>query len=212
MFAPARHFPNSGANEDVVYLSGDNLVRRERLGAEQPAGDHPREHYGQRLRQRPRCGLTTNGGAAPGTQYFTDMTDDTTHDVYPVELHPDHHALTVNPRDYKQFFDVGDGGIVRSNGKLVSDAGDCVQPKGYTGTALTFCQLMLSQVPERLETMNKGLRTLHFYQLDVSPFDNDTIVGGTQDNGSWERGDGPGSGTNSWSEWGAAARRRWHRH
>ena len=38
--------------------------------------------------------------------------------------------------------------------------------------------------------MNKGLRTLHFYQLDVSPFDNDTIVGGTQDNGSWERGDG----------------------
>ncbi len=63
-------------------------------------------------------GLTTNGGAAPGTQYFTDMTDDTTDNFYPVELHPDHHALTVNPRNYKQFFDVGDGGIVRSNGTL----------------------------------------------------------------------------------------------
>jgi hypothetical protein len=53
-------------------------------------------------------------------------------------------------------------------------------------------------VPEKLETMNRGLRTLHFYQLDYSPFDFTTIVGGTQDNGSWERGDGPGSGTNGY--------------
>ena len=58
-------------------------------------------------------------------------------------LHPDHHALTVNPQNWKQFFDVGDGGVVRSNGRFVDDSGDCVQPKGYTGTRLTFCQLML---------------------------------------------------------------------
>ena len=105
--------------------------------------------------------------------------------------------MTVNPQNWKQFFDVGDGGVVRSNGTFVDDSADCVQPKGYQGTRLTFCQLLLSQVPERLETMNKGLRTLHFYQIDYSPFDFDTIVGGTQDNGSWESGDGPGSGTNS---------------
>ncbi len=38
--------------------------------------------------------------------------------------------------------------------------------------------------------MNKGLRTLHFYQIDVSPHDPDSSIGGTQDNGSWERSSG----------------------
>ena len=86
--------------------------------------------------------------------------------------------------------------MIRSNGTFVDDSADCTQPKGYTGSQLTFCQLMLSSVPQRLQTMNRGLRTLHFYQIDVSPHDNDTIIGGTQDNGSWERGDTQGSGTN----------------
>ena len=197
VFAPARHFPNSGASPDVVYLSGDNRYAENDWGPLSPRANIPNNVPANGRDSGRAVGLTTNGGAPPGTQYFTDMTEDTTHNFYPVALHPDHHALTVNPRDYRQFFDVGDGGIVRSNGRFADDSGDCVQPKGYTGTALAFCQLMLSRVPERLETMNKGLRTLHFYQLDVSPFDDDTIVGGTQDNGSWERGDGPGSGTNS---------------
>jgi hypothetical protein len=52
-------------------------------------------------------------------------------------------------------------------------------------------------VPDRLDTLNKGLRTLHFYQLNYDPNDPDIIIGGTQDNGSWERGDTRGSGTNS---------------
>ena len=86
---------------------------------------------------------------------------------------------------------------MRSNGTLVDDSATAFSRRATQGTRLTFCQLLLSQVPERLETLNKGLRTLHFYQIDYSPFDFDTIVGGTQDNGSWESGDGPGSGTNS---------------
>ena len=49
---------------------------------------------------------------------------------------------------------------------------------------------MLSRVPERLETINKGLRTLHFYEIAVSPHDPDVVIGGTQDNGSWERSSG----------------------
>lgn len=192
VFVPARHFPNSGANPDIVYLSGDNRYAENDWGPLSPRANTP-YNITQNGRDNARAvGLSTNAGV-----HFTDMTDDTTHNYYPVELHPDHHALTVNPRNWKQFFDVGDGGIVRSNGKFVDDSGDCVQPKGYTGTRLAFCQLLLSQVPEKLHTMNKGLRTLHFYQLDYNPFDFDTIVGGTQDNGSWERGDGPGSGTNS---------------
>ena len=197
VFAPAHHFPNSGATVDTVYLSGDNEYNENNWGPLSPRAATPGNNPALGRSNARGVALTTNGGAPPGTQFFTDMTDDTSHNFYPVELHPDHHALTVNPENWRQFFDVGDGGIVRSNGSFVNDSGDCVQPKGYQGTRLLFCQLMLSVVPERLETINKGLRTLHFYQLDYSPFDFDTIVGGTQDNGSWESGDGPGSGTNS---------------
>ncbi|MCP9486567.1 MAG: hypothetical protein MSC30_11945 [Gaiellaceae bacterium MAG52_C11] len=190
VYAPAAHFPNSGADADTVYLSGDNEYSENNWGPESPfcCPDNPAlgRSNGRSVL------LSTNAGV-----HFTDMTDDASDDVYPVELHPDHHALVVNPTNYKQFFDVGDGGIVRSNGKFVDDSADCVQPKGYTGSALTFCQLVLSRVPEKLTTINEGLRTLHFYQLNVSPHDPDLIVGGTQDNGSWERGDQTGSGTNS---------------
>ena len=45
-------------------------------------------------------------------------------------------------------------------------------------------------MPQRLESLNKGLRTLHFYEIAVSPHDPNLVVGGTQDNGSWERADG----------------------
>jgi hypothetical protein len=188
VYAPATHAPNSGADHDTVYLLGDNEYNENNWG---PLS--PRAGGGSALGKSNGRGIavSTNGGV-----HFTDMTDDTTDDFYPVELHPDHHALVVNPRNWKQFFAVGDGGIVRSNGTFVDDSADCVQPKGYTGSQLAFCQVLLSRVPERLEPINKGLRTLHFYQLDVSPHDPTTVIGGTQDNGSWERGDTEGSGTN----------------
>ena len=129
--------------------------------------------------------LSTNAGV-----HFTDMTDDNSDQLYPVELHPDHHALVTNPQNWRQFFDVGDGGIVRSNGTFIDDSGDCVDPKGYVGSQLTFCRLVLSRIPERLQTLNEGLRTLHFYEIAVSPHNPDVVVGGTQDNGSWERSSG----------------------
>lgn len=187
VFAPATHAPRSGADHDTVYLLGDNEYNENNWGPLSP------RFQGSGLGRSSGRGIavSTNGGV-----HFTDMTDDASDDFYPVELHPDHHALVVNPRNWKQFFAVGDGGIVRSNGVFVNDSADCVQPKGYTGTRLAFCELVLSRVPERLEPINKGLRTLHFYQIDVSPFHPTTVVGGTQDNGSWERGDTEGSGTN----------------
>jgi len=188
VYAPAGEFPNSGASPDVVYLLGDNEYSENNWGPLSP------RFQGSLLGRGSGRGvaLSTNAGA-----HFTDMTDDTTDNFYPVELHPDHHALVVNPRNYKQFITVGDGGVARSNGVLVDDSGDCdAGVKGYIGSRNTFCKLMLSSVPERIETMNRGLRTLHFYQIDVSPFDEETVIGGTQDNGSWERGDTAGSGTN----------------
>ena len=49
---------------------------------------------------------------------------------------------------------------------------------------------MLARIPERLQTLNEGLRTLHFYEIAVNPHNPDVVVGGTQDNGSWERSSG----------------------
>ena len=160
-----------GADADTVYLSGSNQY-----------GEN--DYISGRSNGRAVL-LSTNAGV-----HFTDLTDDTSDQNYPFELHPDHHALVTNPGNWRQFFDVGDGGIVRSNGVFVDDSGDCSNPKGYTGLRLAFCQLVTSRVPQRLESMNKGLRTLHFYEIAVSPHDPDIVIGGTQDNGSWERTSG----------------------
>ena len=159
-----------GAGPDTVYLSGDNEYSEN-------------DFLTGRSNGRGLL-LSTNAGVS-----FTDMTEDDSDDVYPVALHPDHHALVTNPNNWKQFFDVGDGGIVRSNGNFVDDSGDCSDPnvpKQYTGANLAFCQMVLSRVPERLTAINKGLRTLHFYQLSYNPNAVNEIAGGTQDNGSWE--------------------------
>ena len=45
---------------------------------------------------------------------------------------------------------------------------------------------MLSAIPSRLDSMNKGLSTLQFQSLSVSPFNSKELQGGTQDNGTWE--------------------------
>ncbi len=45
---------------------------------------------------------------------------------------------------------------------------------------------MLSEVPTLLTSLNKGLTTLQFQSLSVSPFNSNELQGGTQDNGTWE--------------------------
>jgi hypothetical protein len=202
VFAPAAHFPNSGADVNTVYLSGDNTYSENNWGPLSPRYGHEPNCVTTNQESptnTPPCGRSNARGVALSTNagaWFTDMSEDDEDDVYPGALHPDHHALTVNPRNWQQFFDVGDGGIVRSNGRFVDDSSDCVDPKGHTGTRLAFCELMLSRVPERLTVMNRGLRTLHFYQIESNPHNPSVIVGGTQDNGSWERGDAWRSGRN----------------
>ena len=157
-----------GAGPDTVYLLGDN--------------EYNENDYVTGRSNGRAVLLSTNAGV-----HFTDMTEDDSDQIYPVQLHPDHHALVTNPANWRQFFDFGDGGVVRSNGVFVNDSGDCVDPKGINNAArLAFCQLVLSRIPERLEPINKGLQTLHFYEIEYSKHNPDKIGGGTQDNGSWE--------------------------
>ena len=192
VYIPAAHFPQSGASIDTVYLSGSNRYAENNWG---PLSVHCCPDNPATGRSDGRAVIvSTDAGTS-----FTDMTADHTSDrIYPSELHPDQHALVVNPTNWKQFFAVGDGGIVRSNGNFANSSADCADPnvKGLTGEPLVFCQAVLSRVPETLTTINAGLRTLHFYELSYSPFDPNLIVAGAQDNGSWEIGDTQGSGTN----------------
>jgi hypothetical protein len=118
----------------------------------------------------------------------TDMTYDGTDAMHPNGLHPDQHALVTNPGNPLQFFEANDGGVMRSSGQLVNRSDWCDQPwRGLTDPAqLARCKQMLSAIPSKLDSVNKGLTTLQFIHISVSPHNSNLLTGGTQDNGTWE--------------------------
>jgi hypothetical protein len=124
--------------------------------------------------------LSTDAGVS-----FTDMTMDGTDPIHPNGLHPDQHYLVTNPNNPLQFFEANDGGIMRSSGTFTDVSSWCA-PRGLSGVALSRCQQLLSRVPSKLTGMNKGLSTLQFQSLSVSPFNSKILQGGTQDNGTWQ--------------------------
>jgi hypothetical protein len=135
--------------------------------------------------------LSTDAGVS-----FTDMTMDGTDPIHPNGLHPDQHYLVVNPNNPLQFFESNDGGIMRSNGNF-TDASSWCAPRGLTGVELSRCQQLLSRVPAKLDSMNKGLTTLQFQSLSVSPFNSKILQGGTQDNGTWQSTGNPSKWINT---------------
>ena len=171
VYAPANpdNAPNSGANADVVYLSGSNQYNENNTlsGRSNARG----------------VLLSTDGGNT-----FTDMTEDNRSSTHPGALHPDHHALVVNPLNYQQFFDLSDGGVNRSDGIFVNDAADCLTaPHTFVvPSRILFCQQMLSRVPQTLTAINRGLRTIASYTMDYSRNNPGRLSFGAQDNGSWE--------------------------
>ena len=139
--------------------------------------------YGENWSNKRGVIMSTDAGATG-----TDMTMDATDMYYPNGLHPDQHALVTNPNNPYQFFEANDGGIMRSSGKFANVSAWCDDPnRGITSpTRLARCKQLLSKVPTRLESMNKGLATLQFMSLSVSPFNSNILQGGTQDNGTWQ--------------------------
>jgi len=171
VYAPANpeNAPRSGADYNVVYLSGANQYNENNTGTGRSNGR--------------AVLLSTDGGVT-----FTDMTEDNRDPVYPGALHPDHHALVVNPLDWKQFFDFSDGGVNRSDGVFVDDTADCVNPPHSFAvpSRLAFCRVVLSRVPQTLTAINRGLRTLAAYTVDYDRTNPDRLTFGAQDNGSSE--------------------------
>jgi len=124
--------------------------------------------------------LSTDAGVL-----FTDMTMDATDATHPNGIHPDQHSLVVNPSNPFQFIEASDGGLIRSSGDVTNISANCGS-RGLSGAKLGRCQQLLSRVPVELQSLNKGLTTLQFQSLSVSPFDVKLLQGGTQDNGTWQ--------------------------
>ncbi|MGZ4308074.1 MAG: hypothetical protein ACXVRG_01835 [Gaiellaceae bacterium] len=118
---------------------------------------------------------STDGGVS-----WNDMTGDNRTDFE--DQHPDLHAIAFDPADPNVAFIGSDGGMIRTDGKFGNASGQCAS-RGLTGNDLANCQAWLSQVPNRLITMNEGLRTLQFENIAVDPQNPLTdLLGGTQDN------------------------------
>jgi hypothetical protein len=102
-------------------------------------------------------------------------------------IHPDQHALVVNPSNPLQFFEGSDGGVIRSSGQLADGTADCDQ-RGLPTTSASYaaCKNALGQVPTRIDSLNVGLSTLQFGTVSVDPRDVKHLQGGTQDNGTFE--------------------------
>jgi hypothetical protein len=124
--------------------------------------------------------LSTDAGVSS-----TDMTMDGTDPLHPNGLHPDQHAIVTNPNNPFQFFETNDGGVMRSSGEF-SDVSSWCDSRGLIEPGLSRCKQLLARVPSKLESLNKGLSTLQFMSLSVSPFNVNLVQGGTQDNGTWQ--------------------------
>jgi hypothetical protein len=148
---------------DMVYVGGDYA-------------------YGEVIANKRAVVLSTDAGVSG-----TDMTFDGTDILHPNGLHPDQHDIVTNPNNPFQFFETNDGGVMRSSGELVDRSSWCDDPnRGLSGAELDRCRQMLSAIPSKLDGINKGLSTLQFMSLSVSPFDVNLLQGGTQDNGTWQ--------------------------
>jgi hypothetical protein len=127
--------------------------------------------------------LSTDAG-----EHWTDQTRDNASPT--TGIHPDQHALAVDPANPLLFFEGSDGGVVHSSGQLTDATSHCYQ--GYGGFT-TACENLLSAVPTKVSTINAGLSTLQFQGISEA---GSRIIGGTQDNGTWLGS----TGSSSWSQ------------
>ena len=85
------------------------------------------------------------------------------------DMHPDEHAIAFAQGNPDIAFVGSDGGIIRTDGKFGNASSQCdsrgLERRRISRTATQW----LSQVPNRLITMNAGLRTLQFESIAVDP-------------------------------------------
>ena len=106
----------------------------------------------------------------------------------PDSIHPDQHAIVVNPSNPTQIFEGSDGGVIRTSGTFTDISSHCnTGERPLLGAAsINNCKRLLSRVPNLIDHVNKNLSsTLQFIGVALNPSNPCEVQGGTQDNGTW---------------------------
>jgi hypothetical protein len=190
---------------DTVYLLGSMEY------GEQPCNTNGVGCGNGRSNGRAVIYSTTAGDpdASNNMRTFTDLTMDSTinHPAWcayapyfnngcenaPNGIHPDQHAIAVNPSDPTQIFEGSDGGMIVTSGQFADVSSQCDSqyrngggPLPPSSGSYTTCKRMLSRVPTLITHIDHRLSsTLQFVGVVVDPFNPRDILGGTQDNGTW---------------------------
>src|SRR5262245_15731684 len=119
----------------------------------------------------------------------------------PGGIHPDQHAIIVNPANPTQIFEGSDGGVIRTDGTFGDLSSRCnSNERPLLGSAsLTNCGRMLSRVPTRITHINRNYDTLQFINVAINPGNPSEVQGGTQDNGTWSNNN-PQNSRNTWPQ------------
>src|SRR5437762_3277328 len=119
----------------------------------------------------------------------------------PNNIHPDQHAIVVNPSNPTQIFEGSDGGVIRTDATLGALSFRCNSNEraGLGAASLNNCKRLLSRVPNLITHIDKNLDTLQFIGVAINPSNPAEVQGGTQDNGTWSNNDPVGS-QNDWPQ------------
>jgi hypothetical protein len=119
----------------------------------------------------------------------------------PNNIHPDQHAIVVNPSNPTQIFEGSDGGVIRTDGTFGDLSARCnSNERPLLGAAsLANCGRMLSRVPNLITHIDRNLDTLQFIGVAINPSNPAEVQGGTQDNGTWSNND-PVGDRNNWPQ------------
>ena len=123
------------------------------------------------------CALGANSVTTPGFECLW----------APNNIHPDQHAVVVNPSNPTQIFEGSDGGVIRTDGTFGDLSFRCnSNERPLLGPAsLANCARMLSRVPNLITHIDHNLDTLQFIGVAINPSNPAEVQGGTQDNGTW---------------------------
>src|SRR5205823_5133224 len=119
----------------------------------------------------------------------------------PDNIHPDQHAIVVNPSNPTQIFEGSDGGVIRTDGAFGDLSARCnSNERPLLGTAsLNNCKRLLSRVPNLITHTDRNLDTLQFVGVAINPSNPAEVQGGTQDNGTWSNNN-PEASQNDWPQ------------
>jgi hypothetical protein len=119
----------------------------------------------------------------------------------PAGIHPDQHAIVVNPSNPTQIFEGSDGGVIRTDGTFGDLSSRCnSNERGLLGSAsLANCGRMLSRVPTTITHINRNYNTLQFINVAINPGNPSEVQGGTQDNGTWSNNN-PQNSRSTWPQ------------